>query len=573
VTNSIETIEAQRALIAELEKTVRKKDRTISRLKTDIEREKLYSNTRANQIAGQLVAQRIRDRYLQLLLSNSPDIIVCFSHTGHIIFHSDTFLNLVVSLGSLADGSTEGREIHDVLKDSHDCRFIKMLMDNLARVLAENEQRSVLAETGERDRLRKYIINFIPMFSDEHLNEGAMMMFHDITAIELAREEAEKANAAKSEFLSNMSHEMRTPMNAITGMVAIAKKAGDPERKDYCLEKIEKASTHLLGLINDILDMSKIEANTMELSIASFGFQDTLRKAVDAVKAHMDEKRHNFSMSLDGNLPTSMLGDSQRLIQIVTNLLSNAAKFTDKKGDISLAAFLDGTEADVHTVRIEVKDSGIGIGDEHREHLFSPFQQADSGSSRKFGGLGLGLAISKKLVEMMGGRIWFESEPGKGTVFHFTFCAKGDAPRQLPGDGAGEFRGGRILLVDDVELNREIVIALLEHTGLAIDCAENGIVAVEKVRQAAEPYDLIFMDLQMPEMDGFDATRGIRKLEQEQGPAYRRVPIVAVTANVFREDVEKCMKVGMDSHIGKPVTIENLMEKLYQHLGNREPAC
>jgi len=587
--NNLEkTLEAQRTWIAELEKTIRKKDRIISRLKTDIEREKVYANARANQAAAQMVAQRIRDRYLQMLLSNSLDIIICFDHTGRIIFQSSAFAKLAGDGGFCA----EGMKITEALSGARSREFAGALAANLAMALAKNEPVSALmhAEGFDSPEERKYIINFIPMASDDSTNEGAIAIFHDITEIEAAREAAEKANIAKTEFLSNMSHEMRTPMNAIIGMAAIAIKAASAERKDYCLERINAASSHLLGLINDILDMSKIEANMMELSLDSFFFAGMIQEAVNVVKVQMDGKQQNFSLSLDEGIPPILIGDNHRLIQIVTNLLSNAAKFTPQGGSISLAARLEGTQrGGAHTVLVRVIDSGIGISYANHEHLFSPFLQADSGTSRKFGGTGLGLAISKKLVEMMGGRIWFESELGKGTAFSFTFRTKSGSSeyldmerssraRERSGAGceAGSFSGFRLLLVDDVDLNREIVVSLLENTGLSIECAENGNEAVEMVRAADSPYDIIFMDLQMPEMDGYNATREIRKIEEERSAReqdYRPTPIVAMTANVFREDVEKCLKSGMDNHIGKPVSAADIMEKLNMYLGSWSPLC
>ena len=575
------TIKTQLARIAELEKTIRRQDRIISRLEMDVKREKVYANTRANQAAAHIVALRIRDRYLQLLLDNSPDIIICLNHAGRIVFCSEAFASLVDDRAFQA----EGKQIREALKSVHDREFTEAVTGNLARVLDGNETFSRMAETyvdGGMGGLRKFIVNFISMDSGEGVNEGAMLIFHDITEIVVAREKAEKASAAKSQFLSNMSHEMRTPLNAITGMVAIAMKAGDLDRKDYCLEKIDAASAHLLGLINDILDMSKIEANMMQLSLEVFSFESAIREAVNVVKAQMEDKRQNFFMNLDKNIPASIIGDSQRLVQIVTNLLSNAVKFTSGSGSVRLEAHHEGMAGGgAHTIRVEVSDTGIGIGEESRENLFSPFQQVDSGTSRKFGGTGLGLAISKRLVEMMDGHIWFESEPGEGSTFYFTFRARsGDAngsAESAPRDaGTGDFADFSALLVDDVELNREIIISLLEHTGLSINCAENGLDALEKVKAAEKPFDIIFMDLQMPVMDGYEATRQIRKLEDELEKSRqprRRIPIVAITANVFREDVEKCLKVGMDNHIGKPVNTEDLVEKLYMYLGGWSPMC
>jgi signal transduction histidine kinase/CheY-like chemotaxis protein len=516
------------------------------------------------------------------------------------------------------------------------------------------------------------------------------------------KEAAESANRAKSEFLSNMSHEMRTPMNAIIGMTAIAKGSSDAERKDYCLGKIEDASTHLLGVINDILDMSKIEANKLELSAAKFDFEKMLRKAVSVINFRVEEKKQDFTVRIDKNIPRFLIGDDQRLTQVITNLLSNAVKFTPEQGLIRLETQLLEEENDLCTLCITVSDTGIGISEEQQARLFTSFGQADSGISRKFGGTGLGLAISKRIVELMGGRIWIESEPGKGSSFIFTVQTKrgedetGDAERpafgrkparvlavddmpeirayfeeivrsfgiacdtaadgfealemmekrdpydmyfvdlRMPvmrgtelarrikerGDGVpvilmsavdrstieeeatasgvdkflpkpifpsavadcinecfgvrasvglpvakkeeiGCFAGRRILLAEDVEVNREIVLALLTPTLLAIDCAENGAEAVQCFSAAPERYDMIFMDVQMPKMDGYEATRCIRALDTPQA---REVPIVAMTANVFREDIERCLAAGMNDHVGKPLDPEAVLQKLHKYL-------
>ncbi|MDR1374922.1 MAG: GAF domain-containing protein, partial [Treponema sp.] len=245
-----------------------------------------------------------------------------------------------------------------------------------------------------------------------------------------ALEQAERASKAKGDFLANMSHEMRTPMNAIIGMTSIARLSSDIQKKDYCLQKIEDASSHLLGVINDILDMSKIEANKLELSFAEFIFERVLQKAVNVIIFRVDEKKQKFSVHIDQRIPRVLAGDDQRLTQVITNLLSNAVKFTPEEGSIQLAAFFDGEEDGICTIRITVADSGIGISTEQRSRLFSSFEQADSSTSRKFGGTGLGLAISMRLVNMMGGDIQVESEPGKGSTFIFTVKLKGDCENQ-----------------------------------------------------------------------------------------------------------------------------------------------
>jgi PAS domain S-box-containing protein len=515
-----------------------------------------------------------------------------------------------------------------------------------------------------------------------------------------ALEQAYRASKAKSDFLANMSHEMRTPMNAIIGMTSIAQNASGIERKDDCLKKIEEASVHLLGVINDILDMSKIEANKFDLSSTEFNFEDMLRKVTNVIGFRIEEKQQKFTVRIDNALPRTLVGDDLRLAQVITNLLSNAVKFTPEHGSIWLRSRLIKEEAGVCTIQIEVADTGIGISPEQQSRLFSSFVQAESGTARKFGGTGLGLAISKRIVEMMNGRIWIESTLGQGALFACTvqvergtaeppdllapgvnratcrmlavddeseireyfidiahlldvscdMAASGaeamqmieqkppyaiyfidwsmpgvsgaELPRRLKArepkkpvvimlsskewsliededknagadtflfkpifpsavaacvneclnagqafssdgsDGTNAFAGYRVLLAEDVEINREIVLALLEPTGLVIDCAVNGLEALQQFSASYEPYDMIFMDIQMPDMDGYEATRRIRALETP--PVH--IPIIAMTANVFREDIEKCLAAGMDDHLGKPLDFNDVLSKLRKYL-------
>ena len=522
--------------------------------------------------------------------------------------------------------------------------------------------------------------------------------------LESALQAAEAASNAKSVFLANMSHEMRTPMNAIIGMGAIGKSAADIERKDHCFSKIADASKHLLGVINDILDMSKIEAGKFELSPVDFKFEKMLQRVVNVVTFRIDEKQQKFTVNIDNNIPKILFGDDQRLAQVITNLLGNAVKFTPVHGSIRLDTHLLEERNDICTIRVSITDTGIGISPEQKEHLFLSFQQAESSTTRKYGGTGLGLSISKNIVEMMGGEIQLESEVGKGSTFSFTFPAKrgkekkesllaphvnldnlrviivDDDPNvlesvkhimqglgvtcdaassgeqalrliaqnglydiylidwKMPGiDGLtltsmlkdvafnsgnevvimisstdwssieqsarkagvdrflakplfpsaiediiheclgleqgsaekssesidGIFKGHCILLVDDVEINREIVIAMLESTQLEIDCAKNGAEAVQMFSEKPEKYEMIFMDIQMPEMDGYEASRRIRELDMLKA---KIIPIVAMTANVFKDDIEKSLKAGMNSHVGKPLDIEVVLEKLRMFL-------
>jgi len=532
----------------------------------------------------------------------------------------------------------------------------------------------------------------------------AGIIMRDIYTVKLkdALYKANAASKAKSDFLSNMSHEMRTPLNAITGMTAIGKSAKEMERKDYALDKIQDASTHLLGVINDVLDMSKIEANMLELSPGEFNFEKMLQKTVSVINFRVDEKKQKLVVHIDNRIPKTLIADDQRLAQVVTNLLSNAVKFTPEEGSIILDANFMEEENGLCTVQVSVSDTGIGISAGQQKRLFLSFQQAESSTTRKYGGTGLGLAISKSIVEMMGGTIGVRSELGKGSTFTFTIQAKrGAESRQkrlldvnlnnvrvmavdddpdilsyflditqrfgfscdtaasgekalelinqkggyhiyfidwkMPAmdgiqlareikarktensivimisaaewsvvaeeakaagvdrflskplfpsaivevineclgvdeqqikesqtaDITGVFAGRRILLVEDVEINREIVQSLLEPTQLEIESAENGAEAVRMFAGAPGRYDMIFMDIQMPEMDGYEATRRIRAMDN---PRAKTIPIVAMTANVFKEDIEKCLAAGMNSHIGKPLDFEEVMNSLHSCL-------
>lgn len=388
--------------------------------------------------------------------------------------------------------------------------------------------------------------------------------------IDRAKTQSDFENKQKSVFLANMSHEIRTPINAIIGMTTIGKSAADTNRKDYCFRKIEGASQHLLGVINDILDMSKIEADKFELIPSEFCFGDMLSRVEGIMSFRIAEKQQTLSITADEHIPAILICDDQRLIQVIINLLSNAVKFTPEGGNISLHSYLlEETDYEC-SIAIEITDTGIGISPEQQMKLFKPFEQADSTTSRKFGGTGLGLVISKRIVEMMGGEIRVKSEPAKGSTFTFTFLAvrgnehdkrvealeQNAQGQMLP----GEFTGCRILLAEDVEINREIVLAFMEESGAVIDCAENGIEAITLLDKHPGEYSLIFMDVQMPEMDGLEATRKIR----ERGET---IPIIAMTANVFREDIEKCLEAGMDSHLGKPLDFSEVLDAVRRYWG------
>jgi signal transduction histidine kinase/ActR/RegA family two-component response regulator len=385
-------------------------------------------------------------------------------------------------------------------------------------------------------------------------------------------ESLKSANRAKSSFLATMSHEMRTPMNAIIGMTAIGKKADNMERKDYSLRKIEDAAVHLLSVINDVLDISKIEAEKLELSLVEFNLERMLQKIVNIINFRMDEKHQKLTINIDSKIPHFIIGDDHRLSQVILNLLSNAVKFSLEGGEIGLDVTLASKKDRICELRIEVSDNGIGIQPGLQAKLFRSFEQADSGISREFGGTGLGLSISKHIVELMGGTIWVESEPGKGSRFIFTIeaeCGKKDVDSILDSDtkqeidAAGRFTGKKLLIAEDVEINREILISLLEGTGISFDCAQNGMEAVEMVSAAPTQYDAILMDVQMPKMDGLEATRRIRAIPEQH---LKTLPIIAMTAHVFKSDIDECLAAGMTDHIGKPLDFEDVFKKLQKYL-------
>ena len=397
-----------------------------------------------------------------------------------------------------------------------------------------------------------------------------------------AKEIAEQNSRAKSEFLSRMSHEMHTPMYVVIGMSNIAKNTDDTAVIADCLEKINNASRHLLFLLEDMLDIYALEKKKLSLDNSEFSFSLMLSNVLKTVKNFMDEKHQTFSCYIDASIPEALFCDEHRLSQVIHNLLMNANKFTPEHGAIQLKASVSDAEKGLLIMKIEVIDSGIGIPKEKQSTVFEPFEQVDGGFTRKYGGVGLGLPISRKIVEMMGGEIWVESEIDKGTKITFTFKAESRASEDSKEDFKSErimissgaapedksnrtFEGKAALLVDDMEINREILMAVLEDTQIQIDCAENGLEAVELFKSNPKRYDMILMDINMPVMDGWEATRRIRALDASAG---KSVPIVALTANKLPEDVKKCFDVGMNDHIGKPVDFELLFRKLCQYIKN-----
>ena len=394
--------------------------------------------------------------------------------------------------------------------------------------------------------------------------------------LEQAVNNANRANEHKGEFLARMSHEIRTPMNAIIGITNIVlnklgvREGEDAERVEIRghIRQIEASSQHLLGLLNDILDISKIEAGKIELTEENVELAKLASTVAGIIKPRCDEKNITFVTAFDTFAPGTFLSDSLRLRQVLINLLGNAVKFTPECGTIEFRMQEKERRSGEVLVEFTVKDNGIGISREAQKSIFQPFEQENGQISRRYGGTGLGLTISRRIVELFGGDIAVESEVGKGAAFRFAiWLRETDAETQgevAVSDATGKFAGKRMLLVDDVEINRIIVMSMLENTGIAVDEADDGLSAVEKFAESpANYYDIIFMDVQMPGMDGYEAATAIRAQDR---PDAGTVPIITLTANAFQDDIDKALRHGMNDHISKPVEMERLLEVLFRFL-------
>ena len=664
----------------------------------------------------------VKETAVASLFTSLSDALLVVDNAGYVVDANPSFKNTFPTL--IPD--TDKIEVHDVVCQLESITSEKdpaNVFDLLLSLSEDIHNAEITILNGreshnyalskdiiiERGQYAGYILtlsdisNYRQMISEIHEQNDKLIELKNL---------AESASKAKSDFLSRMSHEIRTPMNAIIGMTKIADNTSDINKLRYCLSTIGTSSAQLLGLINDILDMSKIEAGKFEIEIAPMNIEKTLMKVCNLIVDKTEQKSQKLVVNLGKNMRMHYLGDELRISQVITNLLSNAVKFTPEKGTVTITVEEIQKENDYSILRFTISDTGIGITEEQIDKLFISFEQADGSISRRFGGTGLGLAISKSIIEKMNGRIWVESEANKGSVFTFeiklersprqseTVIFDGITPSDLKllivdgdedirrhfldvvgnfgthadeaesgtraihlvktareaqkpydvvfldynlpdmdgietanklgemidkntvivmtsflewnkieklADGVGvhrfiskplfpssildaineivgntiknlkietvmeekapDFSDATLLLAEDVEINREIFIALLEDTNINIDVAENGRIAVNKFKENPDRYNIIIMDVQMPEMDGCEATRMIRALDI---PKAKQIPIIAMTANAFKEDVAMCISCGMNDHLAKPIDVEAVTRKLIFYLRELE---
>ena len=508
-----------------------------------------------------------RERYLNSLLSALPDLLFVIDKDGvfrEIYAHDESKL-LVPKAQAL------GRSVHEILPPE----LAERALQTIRLVLATREPFLLEYSVPLQGEDHYYEARFVPYTDDSviiltrdvHERKVAQMLLEQtnqrleealLEANELAVR-AEAANRAKSEFLANMSHEIRTPMNGIVGMVQLLEDTPLSPEQAELLRTLKNSANFLLGLLNDILDLSKIESGKMTLEQIPVSMHELAQEAVQLFSGRASEKGLVLQAHVDPNAPDWVQGDPVRLRQIVANFVSNAIKFTHE-GSVTVMLLPSPTYS--QGVWVGVQDTGIGIPEDKQSMLFEAFTQADTSTTRKYGGTGLGLAISKKLVELMGGRIGVESEVGVGSLFYVDLPLPAAQPPQTApceptADLPEAFPNRRILLVEDNEVNRKVATRLLAKLQVQVDIAVNGLEAVQKATETA--YDLILMDCQMPEMDGYEATRTLR----QQGV---QTPIIALTANALEGDREKCIACGMNDYLSKPIQADKLRQTLARWL-------
>jgi signal transduction histidine kinase/CheY-like chemotaxis protein len=508
---------------------------------------------------------KLRERYLDLILENYPA-------DGFVVV-TDEEQKIRIATKNIAKYCFKKQFDYDAAVGENYYEFLK---EHVSKEFANfaKEQFDTFNENSDLKLKKRYDStltghSYTALVEEyagtKNIHGGFIVVVNDVTEINKAKLAAEAASVAKSSFLSNVSHEIRTPLNAIIGLTQLAIKEDTSDKVRSFLVNIADSGHRLLGLINDVLDISKIESGKMEINKTEFDFSNMLSKSINVITEMAREK--NLTVIINKNGPLESLdryvyADELRFSQILVNLLSNAVKFTPEGGTITINIALEGSETDSPYMTLSVCDTGIGIAPENLSKLFDSFEQADNTITRVYGGTGLGLAISKKIAELMDGTLSVTSEVGVGSQFSATapvsLGEKITAHRNEIHTAMPALSGKRILIVEDVEINRLIASSLLEEYDCIISEAENGKIALEMAKD--QSFDIILMDMQMPVMDGLTATREMRK-------AGIAIPIIAMTANAFREDAERCLEAGMNDHISKPINAAHFLRVLGRFLG------
>ena len=542
-------------LSLEHKKTVRALDLA----EKQIERNRISAEAKDN-LGKAISAKRSElERYMNLLLGNCPDMILLFDKTGRIVYCTESYLSLCRIPGF---GMIRGASCEELL-DRYAAPAFREQMQKVFSSVYEQKQAigfSATADFGGTNNPRSYNIQVTPMLSEGKAVEGAMIILSDTTDILQAQREAERANAAKSDFLATVSHEIRTPMNAIIGIAGMLKSTGLDKQQHEYLRNIQDSSHVLLNLINDVLDFSKIDAGKFVLIPEYFCLGAQLKHLQTMFGLMFQQKALTFVCEFADDLPEVVYGDDKRIRQILTNILNNALKYT-KRGSVWFSVFRqpDGT------LGFSVKDTGIGIRQDAIPRIFSAFEQLDLTQNKRIVGTGLGLAITKRLCDLMGGSIEVESTYGEGSCFTVSLSLREGTLSDLPPEERTEITGVKTvgvkaLLVDDIEINLQVAAYLLELFEIEADFALNGKQAIEKVSN--NRYDIIFMDHMMPEMDGVEATAIIRTLSEDSA----KVPIVALTANAVSSAVEMFYENGFSDFLSKPIDEAALLQCLLKWL-------
>ena len=546
--------------IALLERENKRTSRQLTSLQGLVERNKLMSQTQQKLSATIQAARSKQEEYMNLLLANCPDVILMFDEEDRLAYCTDEFLRRI-NLRSFAP--INGCEFSVLFGDYMSAAWRQILGDAIRKAKSDRvvvEIDSLLGRSDLGRPQRNYSVQVTPMIGDHGEAVGSMALLHDQTEIISTRDQAEYASRAKSDFLATVSHEIRTPMNAVIGISDMLKKTELTAEQHDHLSNIQNSSYVLLNLINDILDISKIEAGKFELVRDYFHLGHLLESLKMTFEVMMEQRNLHFHCEFAKNLPEVVYGDEKRLRQVLTNLLTNAQKYTES-GSVWFRAkcLADGA------LKFEVEDTGIGIRKEDIPRLCNAFEQLDQVRNKKVIGTGLGLAIASNLCKMMDGVVEVESEYGKGSVFSVTVRLGRGTMEDLAAEIAMsdlQFVApkARVLLVDDIEINLVIASAMLSEYEITPDEAVNGIKALEMVEK--NNYDLILMDHMMPEMDGIEATRLIRAMDGKRAT----VPIIALTANAVSSAVVTFLSNGFNDFVSKPIDKLQLARCLYKWL-------